>query len=164
MTEFLNASFVIQVHVAFAVIAFVAGPIALVRRKRDRLHKTVGYVFALALCGTAFSSFFIHTIRLIGPFSPIHILSIITPISLFFAIRAIRAKDVKRHKSVMWRLYSQAMGIAGLFTFLPGRLMNEMIPFFDPWTVFFLACALFGLFIFTIWSAIAPRAAQTQNG
>jgi len=164
MTEFLNASFVIQLHVIAALIAFVVGPIALVRRRRDMIHKVVGYMFVVGMVGTALSSFFIHTIRIIGPFSPIHILSVVSLCSLFVAIRAIKLKQITAHNRIMWRLYSQAMGIAGMFTFLPGRLMNDMVPYLSPWSVFVLACVIFGALLFGISRAMGPVLKTAQSG
>ena len=38
----------------------------------------------------AFSGFFIHVLKLVGPFSPIHLLSVLTLTSLWYAIRAAR--------------------------------------------------------------------------
>ena len=39
----LTAPFQIQLHVGFAVIAIVLGPIALFRTRRDRIHRITGY-------------------------------------------------------------------------------------------------------------------------
>ena len=122
-----DAGFMIQLHVLCAVLSALLGPVALLRRRRDRIHKTVGYVWVTAMALTALSSMFILELRVIGPFSQIHILSVVTLVGLWQSIAQIRLGNVKIHRRVMWRLYWQAIGIAGLFSFLPGRDMNALI-------------------------------------
>jgi len=43
-------------------------------RRRDFWHKALGYGFVVAMALTACSAAFIYSLRLIGPFSPIHLL------------------------------------------------------------------------------------------
>ena len=84
---------------------------------------------------TAVSSFFIHTLEnigirlfgVLGPFSPIHILSVYVLWSMFAAIRAARRGDIARHRSLMRGMYAGAMIVAGAFTLLPGRVMEKML-------------------------------------
>ena len=71
----------------------------------------------------AVSSFWINDIRWIGPFGPIHILSVITVLSLITGVRAARGHDVKTHKRAMKSLVFGALIVAGAFTLLPGRIM-----------------------------------------
>ena len=78
---------------------------------------------------TASSSFGILDIWVIGPFSPIHALSVFTLWSLWQGVNAARQRRIAAHQQTMKGLYFWAMGVAGLFTFLPGRIMNQM--FFD---------------------------------
>ena len=73
-----SASLAIQIHVICAVPALVLGPVALFRASRDIWHKVAGRVWALSMIGLAGSSLFIHEARMFGPFSPIHLLSVIT--------------------------------------------------------------------------------------
>jgi len=123
---FANASLAIQVHVVAAILAFLIGGYVLIRRKGDRLHRNLGKVWVALMALTALSSFAIHTIRMIGPFSPIHILSVVTLGSLWIALRAARQRDIARHLNTMRGLYVFALIGAGAFTFLPGRLMNRL--------------------------------------
>ena len=71
------------------------------------------------------SSFFIHTIRLWGPFSPIHLLSIFTLAMLPLAVAHARRHAVERR--AMLGLFVGALVIAGIFTFLPGRIMHAVV-------------------------------------
>jgi uncharacterized membrane protein len=147
------APMVVQTHVAFAVLAIVLGPIALFRKRRDIWHRITGRLWILAMLCLAGSSFWIHSIRLIGPFSPIHILSIVTLFSLFFGLRAAMRGDALTHGRIMCALYMQALIGAGIFTFLPGRMMNRLFAnsLFGPHIVFGLAAAFGAIMIAVIW-------------
>lgn len=128
----LSAPFAVQFHVLCAVTAVVLGPVALLRRSRDIWHRRVGYGWVLTMFGTAVSSFWISDAPLIGPFSPIHGLSVFTVYGLWQGISSARQGNVKAHGANMQALYFWAMGIAGLFTFLPGRRMNTVFFANDP--------------------------------
>jgi uncharacterized membrane protein len=75
----------------------------------------------------ALSSFWIHELRLWGPWSPIHLLSILTltmlPLAIWFAHR----HNVRAHKSTMIGIFSGALVIAGLFTLAPGRIIYTVV-------------------------------------
>lgn len=134
----LSAGLVIQVHVVAAICAIVLGPVALLRRSRDIWHKVAGRVWVVAMLVVAVSSFWISEAPMLGPFGPIHVLSVLTLWGLFQGMRAIRRGDIVRHQGEMRGLYFWAMGVAGLFTFLPGRRMN---------TVFFGENAVLGFVV-----------------
>lgn len=123
----LAAPPLVQVHIVGALSAFVIGVVLLLKPKGVGLHKTLGWAWIVAMLVTAGSSFFL-TGLMGSSFSPIHALSAWTMISLPFGIAAIRRRDVKRHAQTMTGMFLGAMVIAGLFTFLPGRLM---------WQIFF---------------------------
>jgi len=72
------------------------------------------------------TAFFIHEIQLWGPFSPIHLLAIFTLIMLPLAVRHARRHAVQHHSRTMIGIFTGGLIIAGLFTFLPGRLMNAV--------------------------------------
>ena len=121
-----NASPAIQIHVYAAILAFITGALVLWRRKGTANHKRWGKVWVALMVITALTSFFINEIRLVGPFSPIHIISLGTLLSLFLAIKAVRNGDIKSHKSSMKATYIGGMGIAGGLAFMPGRLMYDV--------------------------------------
>ena len=126
LTPILEAPMTIQMHVLGAVTAFVVGLVLLFAPKGFKLHKTLGWTWVLAMAITAISSFFITGLNGTS-FSPIHALSAWTMIGLPFGIMAIRKRDVKRHRKQMTGMYLGGMGVAGLFSFLPGRLMFSLI-------------------------------------
>ncbi|MDG1802446.1 MAG: hypothetical protein P8J02_11425 [Yoonia sp.] len=71
------------------------------------------------------SSFTTPSFAMIGPFSPIHGLAIVTLWSLYAALRHVIAGRIALHRMVMRNLYWHGLIIAGLFNFLPGRASNH---------------------------------------
>ncbi|MGH1577414.1 DUF2306 domain-containing protein [Planktotalea sp.] len=125
ISPLLNAPLETQMHVVCAVLSLVLTPVILLRRKGDRVHKLLGRFWVLVMALTALSSFAIHDIRLIGLFSPIHLLSLLTLYSLAGAIYQARAGRIQAHKSHMIGAMGGLLG-AGLFTLIPGRLMSQV--------------------------------------
>ncbi|WP_210257010.1 DUF2306 domain-containing protein [Devosia sp. MC1541] len=128
LTPLLNAGLVIQIHVIAAIAAFLLGALVLWRRKGARLHKALGKVWVVLMLVVATSSLFIHEGRLFGPFSPIHILTLVTYIGIGQALWAIKVqRDVVAHRAGMQGTYIGALLLAGAFTFLPGRRMHAVL-------------------------------------
>ncbi len=123
----LAAPLAIQVHVAATWTALLLSPPQLLMRKGASLHRVLGFVWMLAMVVAAVSSFFIHTIRTFGPYSPIHLLSIVTLVAIPVALLAVRAGNIRRHRFALLTLFWTALVGAGLFTLLPGRLMNALL-------------------------------------
>src|SRR5262249_17232155 len=69
----------------------------------------------------------IHTIKLWGPFSPIHLLSIFTLIMVPLGVWRAHHHQVKAHRSIMIGVFSGALVVAGLLTLLPGRIMHMVV-------------------------------------
>ena len=122
----LVAPLVVQLHVLCALSALVLTPLILARRKGDRLHKIAGRFWVLAMGLTALSAFWITDIRVVGPFSPIHALSLLTLFSLVSAIYYARKGRIEAHKQSMTGAMFGLVG-AGVFTVLPGRLMSDLL-------------------------------------
>jgi uncharacterized membrane protein len=70
------------------------------------------------------TAFFIHEIRLWGSWSPIHLLAIYLLIMLPLAVRHARRHAVAQHRRAMTSIFLGALVVAGLFTFMPGRIMH----------------------------------------
>ena len=122
----LNAALAIQIHVAAALVAFGVGAAQLILPKGGGRHQAMGWVWVIAMAVVAISSFWIHKIRLLGPWSPIHLLSIWTLAILPFAILAARGGRIKAHRAAMSSLFFFALVVAGVFTFLPPRIMYRI--------------------------------------
>ena len=125
-----ETTFVVHIHVVSATGAFVLGAFILWRRKGTKLHKALGKVWIVLMLVVATSALFIHELRLIGPFSPIHIFSIMVYVGVAQGLYYIRRGNVVAHQASMQGLYLGALILAGAFTFLPTRLMHEL--FFGP--------------------------------
>ncbi len=117
----------ILIHVASALLALVIGPFALFRRSRDKWHRRAGYLWVAAMVSTAVSSFWINGIGLVGPFSPIHLLSLFVLWGLYEGLRNVRRGNIAAHRAGMQALYVYAICVTGLFTLAPGRLLNEIL-------------------------------------
>ena len=127
LQPFFAATLVIQVHVLAATLALLVGLGQFALGRGSRTHRISGWLWVVLMAATAMSSFFIHEIRLVGLWSPIHLLSILTLISLVLGIRAIRRRDIKMHRYTMTALFSFALVGAGIFTLLPGRMMSSLV-------------------------------------
>jgi len=123
----LNAAPAIPLHAFAAMAAFVLGVIQFTAPKGTLPHRTIGWTWVSLMLAVALSSFWIHQIKLWGPWSPIHLLSIFTlvmiPLGVWFAHR----HQVTGHRRVMIGIFSGALVVAGLFTLLPGRIMHAVI-------------------------------------
>lgn len=127
LAPLLHASFAIQLHVATVVPAAILGAFLLARPKGTRLHRLFGKIWLALMVVTASSTFFIHEIRLVGDFSPIHLLSIYVLFGSWQSIAAARRHDVAAHRRHVAGMYLGGIVGAGLFTLLPGRLMHASL-------------------------------------
>lgn len=117
----------IPVHALAAMAAVILGGIQLSMKKGGLFHKQLGRIWVGLMLVVSFSSFFIHEIKLWGVYSPIHLLSLWTIVSVGLGIYFVRVGNIKRHQQVMIALYVFALILTGLFTLLPGRVMNQVI-------------------------------------
>ncbi len=117
----------IPFHAYAAFVAVGLGAVQLASAKGTRTHKMLGYIWVSLMLLVSVSSFWIHTIKVIGNFSPIHLLSLLTIWSVVEAIRTVRRGNVARHALMMKLLYVLALLLTGAFTLLPGRMMHQVI-------------------------------------
>lgn len=79
------------------------------------------------MASTSVSTFFIHELRMFYGFSPIHLLSAFTIYGCLQSIYFARRGDIRRHMRIMQSVYLGGIVIAGGFTFVPGRIMHEVV-------------------------------------
>ena len=127
LAPLLAAPAVIQVHAFAALAAFALGAVQFAAPKGTIPHRVFGWSWAGLMLAVIVSSFFIHTIRLVGPFSPIHLLSVFTLAMLPLAVLRARRHDVRKHQRAMTSLFVGALVIAGIFTLMPGRIMHAVV-------------------------------------
>lgn len=129
LTPFLSAPIILRVHIAAAITSFAIGCALMTGIKGGRRHRAFGYAWIAAMTLTAVSSVFLTGINP-GRFSFIHALSAWTLVTLPMGLAAARRRNFKAHRRQMTGLFLGGLAIAGLFTFLPGRMM---------WRIFFAA-------------------------
>ncbi len=127
LAPLFSASPAIQVHAIGAILALGLGPVILFSKKGNGLHKILGRIWALSMLATIASSYIIFEVRLWGPFSPIHLLSLYSTYALISGIHFARTGQIVRHKHAMQGLYFGGLIVAGTFTFMPGRVMNLVV-------------------------------------
>ena len=128
------ASPAIITHLLFAILAFGLGGLQLVSTKGTRTHRWLGYLWVLAMvviCVTSFSIKEVMPIGMFGGYSPIHLLSIFVLVQLARGIYFAKKRDIKRHRQCMLYTYIGGLLIAGIFTFMPGRLLFKVV--IEPW-------------------------------
>jgi uncharacterized membrane protein len=127
LAPLLDAAPAIPVHAFAAMTAFILGVVQLAAPKGTLPHRTLGWIWVCLMLAVAISSFWIHEIKLVGPWSPIHLLSIFVLITVPLAVWKAHRHQVADHRRIMISIFSGALVIAGLFTLLPGRIMHAVV-------------------------------------
>lgn len=122
-----DASPAIQIHLYTVLAAFLLATIQMVGPKGRTLHRILGWTLAVLFVTTAIASLFI-TNPGGGWFNPFQLFSAWTLIGMPLGLLAARRHNVAFHARMMTGFYTGALIIAGVLTFMPGRLM---------WRVFF---------------------------
>ena len=85
-------------HALAAMAAVVLGGAQLASAKGTARHRALGWAWVGLMAYVAISSFFISELKLWGAFSPIHLLSIWTLISLVMAVYHARQGNIRQHQ------------------------------------------------------------------
>jgi uncharacterized membrane protein len=115
---------VIVAHMTAAFLAIGIGAVAFAARKGSAVHRAAGRSWVVLMLVAALSSFWIQTK---GHFSAIHILSVAVPVLLGLGIYFAATGRIRRHRRMMVGIYALGLGVAGLFTLLPNRLLGHML-------------------------------------
>lgn len=144
----LDAPLAVQIHVAAVLPAAVLGAYILLDRKGTPRHRLFGKIWMVLMVVTSLSSFFIHGINLFYGFSPIHLLSVFVLVGAWRAISAARAHNIRAHKASVIGMYLGGIIGAGLFTLIPGRIMNAVVFSGGPsWILLLTLAAIVAMFI-----------------
>lgn len=125
-SEWHQVPLVVWLHLATIVAAVALTPLMLLRRRGDRLHRRLGWVWAAAMALTASFSFGVRGINQ-GGFSLIHILSAWTLIQVPLIVRAARRHEHAKHRAAVRGMVIGALLVAGFFTFPFDRLMGHWL-------------------------------------
>lgn len=127
LAPLLDAAPAIPLHALAAMAAFALGIIQFAAPKGTLPHRTLGWIWVGLMAVVALSSFWIHQIRLFGPWSPIHLLSIFTLTMLPLSVWRARHHQVAGHRRIMILTFAGGLVVAGLFTLVPGRIMHAVV-------------------------------------
>jgi uncharacterized membrane protein len=123
----------VWVHLATILVATSLTPVMLLRRKGDRRHRRIGYVWVGAMLLTAVTSLFFNTGRpggwgvFSGNFSFIHILSVFVLVLVPLIVGRARAHDHAAHESAVRGMVIGSLLIAGFFTFPFNRMLGAWL-------------------------------------
>jgi uncharacterized membrane protein len=127
LAPLLDAAPAIRLHAFAAMTAFALGIVQLSAPKGTLPHRTIGWIWVTLMAIVSASSFWIHGLRLWGPWSPIHLISIFTLVMLPLAVWSAHRHAVERHRRAMISIFFGALVIAGVFTLVPGRIMPKVV-------------------------------------
>ena len=116
---------VVLVHMFVALGAFAVGLFQLVAPKGTIPHRIIGWSWIIFMTVIAVTSLFIRNVNH-GHFSFIHILTAITLIQIPLIVYFARTHQIQKHGAAAYGLFMGALLIAGLLTFIPGRLMWQL--------------------------------------
>lgn len=109
----LVAAPAIRLHAFAAMIAFAFGLVQFAAPKGTLAHRTLGWIWVTLMLVVSVSAFFIHRLRF-------------TLVMLPLAVIAARHHAVPSHRRGMIAIFVGGLVIAGLFTFVPGRIMHAV--------------------------------------
>lgn len=117
-----------QVWAHLATIFIVLGitPVMLWRKRGDRMHRWLGWIWAAGMFATALISFDLRGINS-GGLSYIHVLSVLTVITVPVLVISARRRDLRRHRRQVRILVVGALLVAGFFTFPFNRLLGNWL-------------------------------------
>jgi uncharacterized membrane protein len=111
-------------HVVTALFVLAIGPVQILRRRRDRIHRTMGYLWVAAMYYVCISSFWIVTA---GHFTWLHGLSAFTIVTVTLGLVSAIRRNIRSHLGNMIGSY---IGIAVAFVFavtVPGRAIPLLL-------------------------------------
>jgi uncharacterized membrane protein len=124
----MGLPFPIQIHLLAALAAIVLGGVQLALPKGNQRHRIMGWIWVTLMYVAAISSLFIHMNPWIGPFGPIHLLSLLVIFATPSSVLAARRGKIRHHKLGMVQLFFFGLIVAGSFAALsPGRVLHGML-------------------------------------
>jgi uncharacterized membrane protein len=124
--EWHEIPLIVWLHLATIFAALALTPPMLLRRRGDRLHRRLGWVWAAAMALTAAFSFGVRGINE-GSFSLIHVLSAWTLIQVPVIVWRARRHEHAKHRNAVRGMVIGALLVAGFFTFPFDRLMGRWL-------------------------------------
>ncbi len=126
----MNHLHLVYAHLATILPAFAIGTVLLLRTNGTPAHRQLGKIYLLLMMVTGTVTLFMPAEvgpKWLGHFGFIHFFSLLTLVSVPVAYFAARRGDIKTHRANMIGLYVGGILIAGTFTLMPGRLLNQWL-------------------------------------
>ena len=115
---------IILAHTIAALAAVALGAAMFLAGKGTFLHRIAGRSWVALMLAVAVTSFWIKS----GPsYSWIHGLSVAVIFLLGLAVWFAISRRIERHRRLMVGIYAGALGVAGMFTLLPYRLLGRLV-------------------------------------
>lgn len=114
----------LPVHLVCALIALPLGAFVLWRPKGTATHKLLGRTWAVLMLVIAVSSYWLRTLN--GGFSFIHLLSVLTLVSIPLGVYQARKGNIRAHLRSMRGVYI-GLVVAGVFAMAPERKLGELL-------------------------------------
>jgi uncharacterized membrane protein len=125
----VHAPVVIQAHLYTIIGAIAVGGILLAGVKGSMAHRILGSAWCVFMLGTAIIALFIPPapgLPHIGPLGPIHLFSVLVLIQVPRAVIKARQHKAAEHGRAMTGVLLGGLMLAGVFAFIPGRLMFQV--------------------------------------
>lgn len=143
LSIFFELSLAVQVHMVCAIGSLVLGLYVLLNKKGTKHHRVLGWCWVVLMLGAATSAAFIHQLRMVWIFSPIHVFVPITFIGLYQAIGHARAGRIAAHRASMRSMYWGALCVPFSFALIPDRVLSYLFGFKDlGWIPMSIAAAI----------------------
>ncbi|MBS97171.1 MAG: hypothetical protein CMI01_00625 [Oceanospirillaceae bacterium] len=118
------------IHLGLIIPAIVLGAGLLLAKKGTDRHRLAGRLYMVLMFSTALVSLWMPAH--VGPqvlfhFGYIHLLSLLTLVTVPLAWWGIRQGNLRLHRNAMIGLFTGGILVAGTFALMPGRMLNSWI-------------------------------------
>lgn len=148
----MDWNFLIATHAVAALYALAIGPINILRRRKDRTHRMLGYTWAAAMYYVCLSSFWIVSD---GHFSWLHGLSAYTIVTVSLGILAAVRRNIRWHRINMIGSYFGLVTAFVFATIVPSRNIPQLLAS-DPLTAGLIAAFVLASVI-GLYGVLKPR-------
>jgi uncharacterized membrane protein len=143
-------------HVVAALLVLAIGPVQIFRRRRDRIHRTMGLLWVAAMYYVCVSSFWIVSE---GHFTWLHGLSAFTLLTVTLGLMGAIRRNIRSHRGNMVGSY---IGIAVAFAFAvgaPGRAIPRLLAADAPTAVYVAGLVVLSVAVvfFSLKRGATPR-------
>ena len=115
---------VVYVHFIAALAAMAIGAVQLVRPKGTAGHRVIGWTWAALMMVVALSSLWIPAFL---AFTWIHLFTLFVMVTLPLALYRAHRGEVAGHAKGMRGIYIGGLIVAGVFAFMPGRVLGNLL-------------------------------------